>query len=156
MDTSQLLPRMLAALVVGAIIGLDRDLTGKPAGLRTHALVCIGSAALVLSALLSGAGAEGVSRGIQGLVAGIGFLGAGVIVHHERKHRVQGLTTAASIWVAAGLGAACGLGLYRLVALALVMALFVLLAGGPIERTLAKRFGREKPRSPPPGDEPPG
>lgn len=147
---------MLAALVVGAIIGLDRDLTGKPAGLRTHALVSVGSAMLVLSALMAGADAEGVSRVIQGLVAGIGFLGAGVIVHHERKHRVQGLTTAASIWVAAGLGAASGLGLYRLVGLALIMALFVLLAGGPIERTLARHFGRRKAASAPVEDEPPG
>ena len=147
MDTLDLIERIAAAIAVGAIIGIDRDLRHKPAGLRTHSLVCIGSAVLVLAALGSGSGADGVARVIQGLVAGVGFLGAGVIMHHGREHHVQGLSTAASIWMAAGLGAACGLALYRLVFMALLAALFILVAGGPIERAIARRFDRERGES---------
>lgn len=140
MDLLILTARIGAALAVGAIIGLDRDLRRKPAGVRTHGLVSIGSAAAVLAALDGGGGAEAVSRVIQGVVAGIGFLGAGVIIHHRAHHRVEGLTTAASIWMAAGLGTACGLGLYSLVAVALAAALVVLLLGGPLERGFARRL----------------
>jgi putative Mg2+ transporter-C (MgtC) family protein len=139
MDLATLLARIGAALAVGAIIGLDRDLRRKPAGVRTHSLVCIGSASVVLAALETGGNADAVARVLQGLVAGVGFLGAGVIIHHRAHHRVEGLTTAASIWMSAGLGAACGLGLYVLVAVALGAALIALIAGGPVEKAFAKR-----------------
>jgi putative Mg2+ transporter-C (MgtC) family protein len=138
MDPLTLIARIAAALAVGAVIGLDRDLRRKPAGVRTHSLVCIGSAAVVLAALDAGGNADAVSRVIQGLVAGVGFLGAGVIIHHHAHHRVEGLTTAASIWMSAGLGAACGLGCYLLVFAALVAALIALIFGGPIEKAFAK------------------
>jgi putative Mg2+ transporter-C (MgtC) family protein len=141
-DLLTLIERVGAALAIGAIIGLDRDLRRKPAGVRTHSLVCIGSAAVVLATLEAGGGADAVARVIQGLVAGVGFLGAGVIIHHRAHHRVEGLTTAASVWMAAGLGAACGLGLYALVGVAIVAALIVLLFGGPLERAFAKRTAR--------------
>jgi len=162
MDVATLLARIGAALAVGAIIGLDRDLRRKPAGVRTHSLVCIGSASVVLATLDAGGNADAVARVIQGLVAGVGFLGAGVIIHHHAHHRVEGLTTAASIWMSAGLGAACGLGRYALVGVALGAALIVLIAGGPIERAFAKRnhTGEDKlpatgsPRRTPPPPEP--
>jgi putative Mg2+ transporter-C (MgtC) family protein len=141
-DTWTVVARLATALAVGGVIGLNRDLRGKPAGVRTHALVSIGSALLVLVALDAGATADGVARVIQGVVAGIGFLCAGVIIHHETKHRVQGLTTAASTWMAAGLGAGCGAGAIKPVVVALAAALLVLLAGGPIENAVARRLGR--------------
>jgi putative Mg2+ transporter-C (MgtC) family protein len=132
--------RLGAAMAAGAVLGVNRDLRRKPAGVRTHALVSIGSALAVLVVLLAGGSADSLSRVLQGLITGIGFLGAGVIIHHERHRRIEGLTTAASIWVAAGLGAACGAGLVTLVLLAIVAALIVLLAGGPFERVFERRF----------------
>ena len=142
METIAIVSRIAAAVVVGAMLGINRDLRHKPAGLRTHGLVSIGAALVVLVAIESGANADGVSRVLQGLITGIGFLGAGVIIHHEASRRVQGLTTAASVWVAASLGAACGLGLYTLVLVAVFAALLVLVTGGPIERAMEQAFGR--------------
>jgi len=153
MDLVTLIARIGAALAVGAVIGLDRDMRRKPAGVRTHSLVCIGSAAVVLAALESGGNADAVARVIQGLVAGVGFLGAGVIIHHHAHHRVEGLTTAASIWMAAGLGAACGLGLYTLVAVAMGAALIVLLLGCPVEQAIARRAARRHEEAPPPRED---
>jgi putative Mg2+ transporter-C (MgtC) family protein len=141
--------RLAAALVAGVALGVDRDLRHKPAGVRTHALVSIGSALVVLAALIGGGTPESLSRVLQGLITGIGFLGAGVIIHHEKERRIEGLTTAASIWVAAGLGAACGAGLLTLVGFAIVAAMIVLVAGGPFERVLERMFVKaEKKRSP--------
>src|SRR6516165_1953206 len=105
--------RLCLAAVIGGVIGINRDLRGKPAGLRTLSMVTIGSALL---SLVGGAmtlpgerpDSSSLSRVIQGITAGIGFLGAGVILRDEAKHRIEGLTTASSIWVAASLGVACG------------------------------------------------
>jgi putative Mg2+ transporter-C (MgtC) family protein len=133
--------RLGAALLAGAILGINRDLHHKSAGLRTLSLVSIGSAVVVMVAILLARGSgDAVSRVIQGLVTGVGFLGAGVIIHHEPERRVQGLTTAASVWVAAALGAACGAGLGSLALLALVATLVVLVFGGRVERALERRF----------------
>lgn len=140
MDDTTIALRLGAALVAGAVLGVNRDLRRKPAGVRTHALVSIGSALVVLTALIGGGTPESLSRVLQGLITGIGFLGAGVIIHHEKERRIEGLTTAASIWVAAGLGAACGAGLARLVAFAIAAALIILVAGGPLERVFERRF----------------
>jgi putative Mg2+ transporter-C (MgtC) family protein len=140
--------RLGLALVAGAALGINRDLRHKPAGVRTHALVSIGSAVVVLAALIGGGTPESLSRVMQGLITGIGFLGAGVIIHHETARRIEGLTTAASIWVAAGLGAACGAGLFALVALAIVAAMIVLVAGGPFERALERRLDKPKGERP--------
>lgn len=141
MDALTIMLRLALALIVGAALGIDRDLRRKPAGVRTHSLVSIGSAVIVMAGLsIAGSDASAVSRVIQGLITGIGFLGAGVIIHHEAERRIEGLTTAASIWVAAGLGAASGAGLTELVIIALAAALIVLAAGGPLERVLERRF----------------
>ncbi len=147
MDDLTIALRLAAALVAGAALGIDRDLRHKPAGVRTHALVSIGSALVVLAALIGGGTPESLSRVLQGLITGIGFLGAGVIIHHEKERRIEGLTTAASIWVAAGLGAACGAGLLALVALAIAAAMVVLLVGGPFERALERRFVKAEKES---------
>ena len=133
--------RLAAALLAGAILGINRDLHHKSAGLRTLSLVSIGSALVVMATLLMTHGSgEAVSRVIQGLVTGVGFLGAGVIIHHEPERRVEGLTTAASVWVSAGLGAACGAGLGILALLALVATMIILVLGGSVERSIERRF----------------
>jgi putative Mg2+ transporter-C (MgtC) family protein len=147
--------RLSLATVIGALIGLNRDLHGKPAGLRTHGLVALGSALILLvSGNLPGAvdfhAADAQSRAIQGLVTGIGFLGAGVILHEPSRGRIQGLTTAAAIWVSALFGAGCGAGLYAPVLIAFVLLTLILVFGGQIERRVHRwlRPG-EMPSSPP-------
>lgn len=131
--------RLLAATAVGGALGLDRELSDKPAGLRTHALVALGSALMAIIALRL-ASADGriqvdaASRVIQGVIAGIGFIGGGVILHRERD--VQGLTTAATIWLAAALGIACGLGLWRTAVAAVIVTLLVLVVGRIVERVI--------------------
>ena len=143
--------RLISAVVAGAILGINRDLHRKPAGLRTHALVSLGSAMSIVVISAAGLHPDALSRVIQGLVTGVGFIGAGVILHHQGgEYRVAGLTTAASIWVAAALGIACGGGHWLTAALALVLTLVVLTFGGPIEQALERRF--RPPAGEPPSD----
>lgn len=101
---------LLVAMAAGALIGAQRELSGKPAGLRTHMLVALGTAMFVVAGTHSGMDNESLSRVIQGIAAGIGFLGAGTILKDPTHPRVSGLTTAASIWATAGIGVAIGLG----------------------------------------------
>src|SRR5690349_5116294 len=103
--------------------------------MRTHALVAIGAAVVVLVTVGQSTGdSDAVSRAIQGIITGIGFLGAGVIIKYEELQRVQGLTTAASIWVSAALGMACGAGLVELALIALVATMIVLIGGERVEK----------------------
>src|SRR5690554_8202410 len=102
--------RVLCAAVLGGIIGWEREAKGRSAGLRTHMLVAIGAALFVLAPLLAGIEGEAVTRVMQGIVQGIGFLGAGAILRRERGGRVEGLTTAAGIWMTAAIGMAAGMG----------------------------------------------
>ena len=106
----QLVFRLLVAALLGALLGLDRERLHKSAGLRTHILVAVGSAAFMAVPQQAGVGSDGLTRVLQGLVAGIGFLGAGCIVKHATDDQVRGLTTAAGIWLTAGVGVAAGLG----------------------------------------------
>jgi len=140
LDSMSIAVRLGAALLAGGIIGIDRELKNRPAGLRTHAMVSIGAAIVVLATVASSQGApDAVSRAIQGVITGIGFLGAGVIMQYEQERRIEGLTTASSIWVAAGLGIACGAGLVELVVIAMVAAILVLVGGNWIEGALNRR-----------------
>lgn len=125
-----LLP-LCAAVLFGAVVGWDRESQGKIAGFRTHMLVSMGAAVFVIAALqlsLRASGDDGVSvdtaRIIEGVATGIGFLGAGTIV--KAKGKVEGVTTAASVWVTGAIGAACGARLYTLAVAATVFVLFVL------------------------------
>ena len=125
--------RLSLALLVGAVIGFEREIRHKPAGLRTHMLVSFGSAILVLIPIQLGqaeASADALSRVIQGIAAGVGFLGGGEILHQSQQEsgqiRVRGLTSAAAIWVSAALGIAAGCGLLPLSLIGALMALFVL------------------------------
>jgi putative Mg2+ transporter-C (MgtC) family protein len=121
--------RLGAAVLVGAVIGFDREIRDKPAGLRTLTLVSLGSAVFTLTALDSGA-LDSTSRVIQGIVTGVGFLGAGTIIRGKTEESVRGLTTAASVWLAAAIGVACGLAHWPLVLLASVFGLLVLMLEG--------------------------
>jgi putative Mg2+ transporter-C (MgtC) family protein len=130
--------RLGVAAIVGALIGLNRELRDKPAGVRTHALVALGSALLMLVtvSLTVADGrpdANAVSRTVQGIVTGIGFLGGGVILRDAAQEKVSGLTTAATIWMTSALGIVCAMGFWRLVLVAVVLTFAILLLGGPIE-----------------------
>jgi putative Mg2+ transporter-C (MgtC) family protein len=118
--------RLLFAAVLGGIIGYEREQRGKAAGFRTHILVAVGAALFVLVMQQSGGSASDISRVVQGIVAGIGFLGAGTILVGRREEEIQGLTTAASIWLTAAIGVAAGLGREMTALLATGLALVVL------------------------------
>ncbi|HVT35815.1 MAG TPA: MgtC/SapB family protein [Nevskiaceae bacterium] len=136
-ELPDVLLRLGLATLIGAAIGLNRDLHGKPAGLRTHALVALGSALIVLACGHIAAdfhAADAQSRAIQGIITGVGFIGAGVIVHKVDQSKVHGLTTAAAVWVAALVGAACGTGAFMPVSIAALLLALVLIFGGRIER----------------------
>ena len=149
MTTIEIFWRLLIANACGAIIGINRDLHHKSAGFRTISMVCVGSAIVALIIEQMSPDPNAASRVVQGVVTGVGFLGAGVILHPAGSNRVAGLTTAASIWLTAGLGIACGLGQYRLVGAGAAVTLWILLIGKPIEkmveRFLLHRDGRKIP-----------
>jgi putative Mg2+ transporter-C (MgtC) family protein len=129
--------RLGAAVLAGAVIGLDREIRNKPAGVRTIALVSLGSAVFVMSAL-AGAISDSTSRAIQGIVTGVGFLGAGTIVRGQTEQSIHGLTTAASIWLAAAIGVACGLAFWPLVVVSGGFGVLILVLE-PIDRWLKGR-----------------
>jgi putative Mg2+ transporter-C (MgtC) family protein len=134
--------RLALALLVGAILGLNRWLHHKSAGIRTHSLVAIGSAtAIMLISDLLQNDAQSVSRILQGLITGLGFLGAGVIIREQPSQRVHGLTTAASLWACALIGAAFGAGQFAIGGLSLGAVLITLVLGGPLERLVARLNG---------------
>ena len=118
--------RLLVAVVLGGVLGWERESVGAPAGLRTHMLVSLGSALFVLIPLQAGMKMEDLSRVLQGVTAGIGFLGAGAILKQRDRNDVRGLTTAASIWLTAALGVAAGMGREATALLSTVFALVIL------------------------------
>ena len=160
--------RLVAATIAGAILGVNRNLNGKAAGLRTHALVALGAALATAAAF--GIDPVSATHVMQGVITGIGFIGAGVILHpgppavsiqppaadgaagagltmpgamvrHRRRRRdVRGLTTAATVWVAAVLGLASGVGAWRLVLLGTACTLAILIGGGRVEDGVRRRF----------------
>ncbi len=144
--------RLGVAALAGGAIGLNRDLHGKPIGLRTLGLVGLAAAVVVLLADSSGrlnGISDATSRVIQGILTGIGFLGAGVIIRSKRHHvRVHGLTSAACTWLTACVGIACGAGHWRIVTLALAIAFVILIIGGPLEHTLHRLIGGKDASAP--------
>jgi putative Mg2+ transporter-C (MgtC) family protein len=136
--------RLTAAGVLGGLLGIQRERVHSAAGLRTHILVCLGAAVFVLAAIGSPDPAA-VSRVIQGIVAGIGFLGAGTILKIGDRIEVHGLTTAASVWVTAAVGVSAGLGRLWLAGLSALVGWLVL---GPLAEIEKRRFpGPPPPRS---------
>ena len=144
--------RLTVAVLVGGLLGLNRELHGKPAGLTTNALVALGAAiAATLSLQVQGSevkpDANSIGRIIQGTLTGIGFLGAGVIMRDTPGH-VSGLTTAATIWVCAAIGLLCGLGYWSLIALSTVLVLAVLILGHTFEHIGVRLLKREANKPP--------
>jgi putative Mg2+ transporter-C (MgtC) family protein len=125
----EMILRLLLAAFLGSCIGYQRERAGKPAGLRTHILICVGSALFTIASI-QGFGGVNPAQVAAGIVAGIGFLGAGAIIR-TREHLV-GLTTAATIWAVAAIGLAAGAGLYILSAITTAIALIILLLPHPI------------------------
>jgi putative Mg2+ transporter-C (MgtC) family protein len=138
----ELVTRLAFALLAGLVLGLNRWLHHKSAGIRTHSLVSLGAAvAMLMVGSMSGGDVQASSRALQGLITGIGFLGAGVIIQGTRQQRVHGLTTAASVWSCALLGASFGAGQYAIGLCALIAIMLVLLVGGGIERLTGAVLG---------------
>jgi putative Mg2+ transporter-C (MgtC) family protein len=128
--------RLLVAMLLGAIVGIQREQTGKPAGVRTHMLVALGAALFVLAPLETGMTSDDLSRVIQGLATGIGFIGGGAILKLSQEREIQGLTTAAGIWMTAAMGVAVGLGRIGMAVLSALLTWFILAVIGKIEHRI--------------------
>ncbi|WP_313644314.1 MgtC/SapB family protein [Pseudomonas sp.] len=127
-EVVRILVRLMMAALLGAVLGFEREHRGKSAGVRTHMLVSLGAALFVLAPSMAGADEQALSRVIQGIVAGIGFLGAGTILKGNGKDpsHVKGLTTAAGLWMTAAIGTAAGMGREATALISTVLALLVL------------------------------
>ncbi len=123
--TTVIVVRLLTAATLGGLLGMERESKGRAAGLKTHILVALGSALFVMAPLLAGIEPGDVTRVMQGIVSGIGFLGAGAIIKLERSERIEGLTTAAGIWMVAAIGMAAGMGMEILALATTLIALGV-------------------------------
>ena len=131
--------RLIAAVLLGSIIGFEREKAGKAAGLRTHILVTLGTCVFILACSGSGMDSDGLSRVIQGIVTGIGFLGAGSILKLNEERDIQGLTTAAGVWMTAAIGVAVGLGEIGLALLGAVLTVIVLALLGQVDYKSEKK-----------------
>ena len=131
--------RLGAAAVMGGLIGAEREYLGKSAGLRTHMTVSLGCAAFILIAIEGNRDAGDLSRAIQGVAAGIGFIGAGAILKRTDKEDIQGLTTAATLWLTAAVGVAAGAGKVWLGLIAVVCAFVILTIMAGVGRWLHRK-----------------
>ena len=127
--------RVFAAVLLGAVVGIERERAGKPAGLRTHMLVSLGTAVVVIACQDAGMSLDGLSRVIQGMVTGIGFIGAGTILKLNEQREIQGLTTAAGLWMTAAIGVAVGLGVLGLAVIGTLVTVLILV----LEHFIASR-----------------
>jgi putative Mg2+ transporter-C (MgtC) family protein len=136
---------IILAVVFGAAIGLEREISGKAAGLRTNVLICLGAVVFTIISKQMGGGSssDSLTRIAAGVVAGVGFLGAGAII--QDRGGVYGLTTAATIWLVASIGMACGAGFYSLAGISTFTAIIVLIGLGQLEKPLG-RYGRKHKR----------
>jgi putative Mg2+ transporter-C (MgtC) family protein len=148
-DEIDILLRLLAATAAGIALGLNRDLQGKPIGMRTLGLVSLGTAIVIVATVYFAElviHPDALSRVIQGVIqgvmTGISFIGAGVILRDPGKQTVEGLTTAATVWVTAAVGIACGLAAWKIAATGVALALFLLAGVGWIEHKLG--IGQDK------------
>ncbi len=144
-ESLSLIFTLVLAVLVGGVVGWNRQLNGKPAGLRTHMLVNLGAAMVVLIPLQTSSSdsADALSRAIQGVATGVGFLGAGEIIHSSQeeaaKTQVQGLTSAAAIWTTAALGMVTGCGLWQISVTGTLLVLLILTVAKRIERLIPNR-----------------
>lgn len=142
-EIHEILIRLGFAMVLGAILGIDRDMHRKPAGLRVLSMVCLGSCAIIMVSItaisaVTEAPGDGLLRTVQGVLSGIGFLGAGVIMRTQGTDQVHGLTTAASVWMSAILGMICGAGQWLLATCLFLFAWCILVFGRWVELKILK------------------
>jgi putative Mg2+ transporter-C (MgtC) family protein len=138
-----ILMRLAAAGASGCLVGLNRNLHHQGAGLRTYGLVALSTAGLTVGILMAGGDTEALSRVVQGIMAGVGFLGGGVILRRTDVGRITGLTSAAAVWFVAGLSVLSGLGLWPLTGALLTIALLILIFGRSIERFAERVLGTD-------------
>ena len=131
--------RLLAALILGGAVGIQRERTHKPAGLRTHMLVCLGTAVFVTSSGAVGMAFDAQSRVIQGIVTGLGFIGAGSILKLSQEHEIKGLTTAAGVWMTAAIGVTVGLGALGIAIIATLVTLIILAVATKFEKFVQRK-----------------
>ncbi len=136
MDWTSDISTILLAICCGAVLGLERQLKHKPAGLRTNILICLGAAVFTIISERMAGDKDSVTRIAAQIVTGVGFLGAGAVI--QDRGGIHGLTTAATIWLVASIGMACGAKLYQLAVVSTLIAIIVLAGLGQLE----KRFGR--------------
>ena len=139
--------RLLIAATLGGLLGYEREQKGKAAGLRTHMLVALGAALFVLIPQQAGASIADLTRVLQGLVAGVGFLGAGAIIMGNRHEEARGMTTAAGLWLTAAIGIAAGMGREATAVLSTVLALIILYLIPKVERMFQHRSGSKGPKT---------
>jgi len=146
MDWSSNLFHVIMAVMLGAAIGLERELSGKSAGLRTNVLICLGATVFTLISKQMGAGPNAPTTRIAAqIVTGVGFLGAGAVI--QDRGGVRGLTTAATIWVVASIGMACGAGYYSLAVISTFTSITVLVGLGLLEKPMQRYVKRNKQTS---------
>ncbi len=139
-EATRILLRLALAALLGALLGIEREAKGKAAGVRTHMMVAMGAAMFVLASQQSGINPADMSRVLQGVIAGVGFLGAGTILKGDAESQVQGLTTAAGIWMTAAIGVAAGMGKEATAVLATLLTLAIM-ASLPL---IARLFERKR------------
>ena len=128
--------RLIATVIIASVVGVQRERSHKSAGLRTHLMVALGAAIFVLIPEEAGYTTGDISRVMQGIATGIGFLGGGVILKVDAQQRVRGLTTAAAIWLMAVIGVSCGIGRFGIAIVSVLLSWFILVALAPIDRIL--------------------
>src|SRR5688572_7762202 len=128
--------RLVVAVILGGILGMEREREGKPAGLRTHMLVALGAALFTIAPLEAGVSVSDLSRVFQGIATGIGFLGAGTILKLTGEAEIKGLTTAAGLWLTGAIGMSVGAGHLWIPIVGVVIALIILAGLGVVERPL--------------------
>lgn len=133
--------RLLLSAGLGAVVGLQREQTGKPAGLRTHMLVALGATLFVLAPLEMDVSMSDIGRVIQGVATGIGFIGGGAILKLSAEREVRGLTSAAGIWITAAAGVAVGLGRLAIAAVSILLTWIILAIIGRAERRIERNRG---------------
>ena len=138
-EATRIVLRLGVAVCLGGLLGYERERSGKAAGLRTHMLVALGAAIFVLVPLQGGMAVGDLSRVLQGVIAGIGFLGAGAIIKLGSEREIHGLTTSAGIWMTAAIGVAAGMGREATAVLSTLLALFVLAVLRRVEARISSR-----------------
>jgi len=133
---------IILAVIFGAAVGLEREISGKSAGLRTNVLICLGAAVFTIISKRIGIESDSVTRIAAQIVTGVGFIGAGAII--QDRGGVHGLTTAATIWLVASVGMACGAGMYTLGGLVTLIAILVLIGLTHLTKLIEKRYKSER------------